>query len=193
MCTILLAAGCDADRTRPAPVSRVVVHDVRRDLWVDFTETRAPALPNGDAVGAVARRTPDALMLTVRYVDIEPRANAEWGVEFQMDIPGDHLHRQVSWGESQYSDTHRWNREADYIKYTSEDPLGERCDGLEGKPDFTAETVTVRVPDHCFSKAPWVVVSGLSAQSRSRNGDHVVDYVGTDGSEPRRTARLVAP
>jgi hypothetical protein len=191
--TVLLVSGCDTDRTRPESLSRVAVHDGRNDLWVDFAGTRAPLLPDGDAVGAVVRRTSDALVVTVRYVDIEPRANTEWGVDFRIDIPGDRLHRQVSWSESQYADTHRWNREADYVEYDSEDPLGERCDGLHGKPDFTAETVTVRVPDRCFSRAPQVVVSGLSARSRSRGGDHLVDYVGTDGSEPPQTPRLGTP
>lgn len=174
-------------------MSRAAVQDGRNDLWVDFAEARAPVLPNGDAVGAVVRRTSDALVVTVRYVDIEPHANTEWGVDLQLDIPSDHLHRQVSWGESQYADTHRWNREADYVKYDSEDPLGERCDGLQGRPHFAAETVTVRVPDRCFNMAPWVVVSGVSARSRSSSGDQVVDYVGTDGSEPQQTPRLVAP
>jgi hypothetical protein len=44
---------------------------------------------NGDAVGAVVRRTPDALVVTVRYADIERRASPDWGIEFELDI-GDH-------------------------------------------------------------------------------------------------------
>jgi hypothetical protein len=168
------------------------MHDGRHDLWIEFADDRVPVNPNGDAVGAVVRRTPEELVVTVRYADIERHANKTWGVEIDLDIPGDNLGREVDWSEYRYSDTHRWDREASYVKYSSEDPVTETCRGLRGEPDFRAETVTVWIPGRCYSNAPWVVVSGLSAQSSS-SSQAAVDYVGTDGPKPAPTPRLVVP
>ncbi len=178
-------------------MSRLVVQDGRDDLWsgIPFPSKPSPVTPNGDAVGALVKRTAHALVVTVRYADIEPKANPGWGVEFEVDIPGDELERQVAWSEYRYADTHRWNREANFTTTSSEDSL-PGCPGsaLRAEPDFVAETVTLRVPSRCFKNAPWVVVKGLSAVSfASRARGRAVDYVGTDRSKPTSTPHLIEP
>jgi hypothetical protein len=102
-----------------------MLQDDRDDLWsgIPFPNNSTPVTPNGDAVGALVKRTAHALLVTVRYADIEPRANPGWGIEFEVDTPGDQLDRQVAWSEYQYGDTHRWNREADFTTTSSEDSL----------------------------------------------------------------------
>ena len=194
LCASLLLAGCGhGQATQSRSVSHVTLRDARDDLWIMFAHDPAPTTPNGDAVGAVLTRTAHELVVTVRYTDIEPRANHDWGVELALDIPNDQLERQVAWSEYQFADTRGWDREADYTRASSEDSLGQRCSGLRGEPDFKAETVTLHVPDRCFRSAPWVVVEGLSATTRSRGSQHAADFVGTDGAHAGRTPRLVEP
>jgi hypothetical protein len=172
----------------------VHLEDGRNDLWSmpakDPSSAPAPEIPNGDAVGGEVRRTAHALVVTVRYDDIEPRANRGWGVEFQIDIPDDERYRGVTWNQYRFSDTHQWSREVDYVVATSEDGGSQPCAGLRATTDFSAETVTVRLPEHCFKKAPWVVVEGLGALSHTAEGT-IVDYVGTPHSQPVQTPRLV--
>lgn len=87
----LLMVGCDSDDRAGRPpsvstsVSTVTMHDGRHDLWIEFADDRVPVNPNGDAVGAVVRRTPEELVVTVRYADIERHANKTWGVEIDLD------------------------------------------------------------------------------------------------------------
>jgi hypothetical protein len=189
LCCSLLVASCgvvQAEQSGPL-VNGMRVQDGRDDVWTmyasELTPEPAPLNPNGDAVGGEVRRTADALVVTVRYDDIEPRANRNWGVQFQIDIPEDDLSRQVTWEEYRYFGTHRWNREVDYVMATSEDGGSQHGTGMRATPDFAAETVTIRFPEHCFKKAPWVGVDGLSALSHTTDGT-CVDYVGTRLSQP---------
>jgi hypothetical protein len=175
-------------------VRRVHLEDGRDDLWTmpakDPTSERAPEIPNGDALGGDVRRTKDALLVTVRYANIEPRANRDWGVELQIDIPEDDRYRVLTWNQYRFSDTHQWSHEVDYVVATSEDGGSKHCAGLRATPDFTAETVTIRLPETCFKKASWVVVDGLSALSHTADGANL-DYVGTPDSQPVQTPRLI--
>src|SRR4249920_1771316 len=85
LCTALLVAGCGAARTaEPRSVGRLVLRDGRDDLWsgIPFPNKPTTVTPNGDAVGALVKRTAHALLVTVRYADIKPRANPGWGIEF---------------------------------------------------------------------------------------------------------------
>jgi hypothetical protein len=76
----LLPTGCDSGDTtgRSESASRVTMHDGRDDLWIEYADDRVPVNPNGDAVGAVVRRTQQDLVVTVRYADIERHANRTW-------------------------------------------------------------------------------------------------------------------
>lgn len=114
-------------------------------------ERLATALPV--VVGARIRRTANALKVTMRYDDIEPRANREWSVSLVLDI-GDGHERHVAWSEYRYADSGEWNRSVSMSRTSPEAAFGVRCPWLRGVPDFEAETVTIRVPDKCFKGCP---------------------------------------
>jgi hypothetical protein len=191
-CLLVLVA-CGSTQT-PQSVSRLRLDDGQHDLWTmpakGLTSQRASEIAAGDAVGGEIRRTGDALVVTVRFDEIEPHANRDWGVEFQIHIPGDDRYRAVTWDEYRFSGTRQWSREVDYVVATTEDGGSQHCSGLRATPDFARETVTVRLPQHCFRNAPWVVVDGLGAVSHTADGMNV-DYVGTPLSQPVQTPRLV--
>jgi hypothetical protein len=195
-CVLLgIVLACSGCRLHDAPPqSRVVLEDGHDDLWNDDEDQREPVVANADAVRSVIRRTRDALVVTVRYRDIERRASPDWGVEFEFDI-GDHTTRGVTWFEYRFSGTHRWDRDLDMTRYDSEDALSAVCHRLRAVPDFSAETVTIRVPEGCFRHAKWVVVQDVVAVSRTpgRHGDRTRDPLGTSGHEPVHTPRLVRP
>jgi hypothetical protein len=198
-----MLSGCrvdDATRDQPAPrSSTVTLKDPRDDLWssgLPATQDahRSREVANGDALGAVVRRTPDALVVTVRYADIERRASPDWGIDLEFDI-GDYSTREVTWSEYRFSDTHRWDRDLDMVRYDSEDSLSAVCRRLRARPDFSAETLTVRVPDGCFRHARQVVLHGLVAHARppGRGTRPAYDHLGTPGHESVDTPVLVLP
>jgi hypothetical protein len=183
----------------PKVVSSVTVKDPRDDLWSGDPRAtrdahRSQEVANGDALGAVVRRTSDALVVTVRYVDIERHASPDWGIEFEFDI-GDYSTREVTWSEYRFSDTHRWDRDLDMVRYDSEDSLSASCGRLRARPDFSAETLTIRVPDGCFRHARLLMVHGLVAHARppGRHTKLAYDHLGTSGRESVDTPVLVPP
>jgi hypothetical protein len=195
----LVTAACSlADSSRTPRVSSVSLKDGPDDLWsydlaaIDDAH-RSPVVVNGDALGAEVRRTATALVVKVRYADIERRASPDWGIEFEFDI-GDHSTRGVTWSEYRFSDTHQWDRDLDMTRYDSEDSLSALCRRLSATPDFSADILAIRVPDGCFRHAPRVVVHDLVAHARppGRHTEVAYDHLGTPGHGPVRTPPLVA-
>ena len=176
------------------PVSRVTYRDGLDDMWTDDGK-RVRTVANGDVVGAEIRRTHDALVVVVRYNDIEARANEQWSASFDIDV-GKNTQRHVVWGESRYADSHRWHRYREMDGVGSEDAFGAHCEGLRAGPDFKSETVTFQVPDHCFEDAGTIVVRNLEVIARAP--DHAgynfyLDNPSTSGHGPEDTPRLVEP
>lgn len=195
---LLLACGADSLTEARPPTSQevdsVTLVDERDDLWVAFSDHRAPVVPNGDVLGAEVSRSSTVLTVTMQYVDIEPRANIQWSIYFVLET-GRGIRWEVIWSESQLADAQEWRRSIDITRMNAEDPLGSGCRGLRARADFAEETVTVIVPDRCFGSPRWVVVHDLEATSHPSRGSGQSEYVdnpSTDSPRAEDTPRLVA-